>query len=369
MRRFFTFLAFLTISLFSLQDLFSQSLTIYHIDVGQGDATFFVVKNDSGAVINTVLIDGGVKKYGYKIINFIKDTLGLNTINYVIASHYDFDHVGGLAEILRYSIDTPGRLTIDSVFDRGDTLYPHPKQGIGYKQQAKRFGASRKTLKPCMEIILFDDLANGSHTGQYSIKMTCLCVNGSVYTSPFSSYKIVTTTTVDENDLSTGFSISYGQFIYLTCGDIGGKRGNQSGGCDGSYGCKFFDIETNVSALFAGGGGVSAYKTNHHGSRCSTNPKWVSDLKAPVAINSSGKYDNYKHPREEVVRELNNSPAMVNFFLTAPVNYYRRSLPPKGVLNPAPGRPIVLTVNRVNNDTPIIFKSIFNVQGVYYRKP
>ena len=215
----------------------------------------------------------------------------------------------------------------------------------------------------------FDDVVFGSHTGQYSRKMTCLCVNGSVYTSPFSSYKIVTTTTVDENDLSTGFSISYGQFIYLTCGDIGGKRGNQSGGCDGSYGCKFFDIETNVSALFAGGGGVSAYKTNHHGSRCSTNPKWVSDLKAPVAINSSGKYDNYKHPREEVVRELNNSPAMVNFFLTAPVNYYRRSLPPKGVLNPAPGRPIVLTVNRVNNDTPIIFKSIFNVQGVYYRKP
>jgi hypothetical protein len=49
------------------------------------------------------------------------------------------------------------------------------------------------------------------------------------------------------------------------------------------------------------------------------------------------KRRRYKHPREEVVQALNASDSLVNFYLTSGVNYYNRTIPPKGILNPMPG--------------------------------
>jgi hypothetical protein len=343
-----------------------QSLDVYHLDVGQGDATFIVVKGPTGTVAKTVLIDGGLKRYGQPIITYITTTLNIHRIDYVIATHYDNDHVGGLAVVLANALANPGILAVDSVFDRGEILYNHPDKGVTYKTQARLFGAKRKTLVPGDSIILFNDITGGTHTGAYSVKMYCVCVNGLVYNTP--NYNAVATLSdPDENDLSTGFLVNYGKFKYLTCGDIGGKHGNQPGTCDGSYGCNFADIETNVIGLC---GAVSAYKVSHHGSRCSSNLNWVSKAQAPVAVISSGRNGRYKHPREEVVQELNSAVSLVNFYMTASQNFYNRSiLPPgKGFLNPNAGNPVQLTVNKINYGIDITTKSVFTVSGRRYDK-
>ena len=73
-------------------NLIPKSLKIYFIDVGQGDATFIVTPHNK-----TILIDGG----GSKDFNVGKNTLlpylldrGYSSIDYLIPSHFDNDHIG-----------------------------------------------------------------------------------------------------------------------------------------------------------------------------------------------------------------------------------------------------------------------------------
>lgn len=75
-----------------------HDLKIYFIDVGQGDATLIVTPNDK-----TILIDGGGSStydVGENIlIPYLLDRK-IKKIDYVIASHADQDHIGGLLRVL-----------------------------------------------------------------------------------------------------------------------------------------------------------------------------------------------------------------------------------------------------------------------------
>ena len=73
-------------------NIIPKNLKIYFIDVGQGDSTLIVTPKNK-----TILIDGG----GSKDYDVGKNTLlpylldrGYNSIDYVIASHFDNDHIG-----------------------------------------------------------------------------------------------------------------------------------------------------------------------------------------------------------------------------------------------------------------------------------
>lgn len=81
---------------------FDNSLKIYFIDVGQGDCT--IIKTPKK---HTIIIDGGggeEKSKNQKIANQIVIPFLLNhsiyKIDYMIISHFDSDHVGGLLIIL-----------------------------------------------------------------------------------------------------------------------------------------------------------------------------------------------------------------------------------------------------------------------------
>lgn len=356
----------LLVMLLSLSSL-AQSLEIHHFDVGQGDATLFIAKDSTGKVSKSVLIDGGrYAKNGQAILNYLK-AISLNKIDYVIASHYDADHTGGLITVLRAALDSAW-LTVDKVYDRGLVTYRKPRKSPVYKQTASEFGVNHLTAIPGWQAKLYDDAKDA-----FDINMTCLAVNGSILLTNDTQASVVPDemTDPDENDLSTAFVFTYGKFKYLTGGDIGGKNGSQPGSCDGSYGCKFLDIETQVMTT---AGAVSAYKINHHGSRCSTNTNWVSATSAVVAFLSSGKHGTYKHPRQEVLSDLNNSPVLEKVYMTATENYYSRDLGSKVTLNTGEAFAIILTVNKTNKDKKnedktIAQKSIFYVDGTKYQEP
>jgi competence ComEA-like helix-hairpin-helix protein len=78
------------------------AFAVYFLDVDQGDAT--VITTPSG---KTVLIDGGMGGEGYKkkdkaktvIIPFLKEK-GIAKLDYVIITHPDFDHIGGLVYLI-----------------------------------------------------------------------------------------------------------------------------------------------------------------------------------------------------------------------------------------------------------------------------
>lgn len=354
---------------------FAQRLEIHHLDIGQGDATVIAAFTPRNAVSKIVLIDGGRKKIdGYYIINYIKNTFKVNTINYVIASHYDADHIGGLITVIENSLRTPTDLGIDIIFDRGDKPPKPVPSGILsiYREKAGQTG-KRNTITPGHEITLYTP---GSmkrlHEGaSEAIKMKCICVNAVIATQSGPKPAVSTDYAQNENNLCVGFVIKFGEFIYVTAGDLNGI--NEDG---------MVDIETPAIQVC---GNVSAYKVNHHGSSNSTNSCWVTKAKAPVAFISSGKNNGYKHPNEPTIIRLDGEQSLQNFYLTATQDYNNINNKSgtigsrkKGIINildnqSGRGFPVILTVDAYNNGTSIAEHSIFKVKSaalkdVMYRK-
>ena len=66
------------------------------MDVGQGDCIF--IRTTYG---KNLLIDGGEEEYGKNVVMPYLLDRGVSRIDYMIVSHFDSDHVGGLFYILK----------------------------------------------------------------------------------------------------------------------------------------------------------------------------------------------------------------------------------------------------------------------------
>ena len=84
---------FATILVTIIINVIPQKLKIYFIDVGQGDSTFIVTPQNK-----TILIDGGGSVNSNYDVG--KNTLlpylldrGFNSIDFIVVSHFDNDHV------------------------------------------------------------------------------------------------------------------------------------------------------------------------------------------------------------------------------------------------------------------------------------
>src|SRR3990167_1617333 len=74
----------------------SSPLRIFALDVGQGDATLVV-----GPTGRSLLIDGGPAGEGIGTILPTLSSLGIDQINWIVATHYDADHIGGIPEVMK----------------------------------------------------------------------------------------------------------------------------------------------------------------------------------------------------------------------------------------------------------------------------
>lgn len=70
------------------------SYYVAYIDVGQGNSTFVELPDGK-----TVLVDGGDTEYGVKVGDFLRER-NVDKIDYMIATHADSDHIGGLNYVL-----------------------------------------------------------------------------------------------------------------------------------------------------------------------------------------------------------------------------------------------------------------------------
>lgn len=71
-----------------------SKLNIFYFYVGQADCTLIMNNNE------TMLIDAGDDTDGELIVQFLKD-IKIDKIDYLIATHPDDDHIGGMADIIR----------------------------------------------------------------------------------------------------------------------------------------------------------------------------------------------------------------------------------------------------------------------------
>jgi beta-lactamase superfamily II metal-dependent hydrolase len=244
--------------------VFAQQLEIHHIDVGQADAT--LIKSPTGV---TVLIDAGNDGNGTGIVRPYLTALGINSLNYVVCSHYHADHLGGLDEV----ITGLGAAKIGAVYDRGsDAPLPTSTQYNSYVSAANSTG---RRYKVALGQVI--NLGGG-------VTMKCVATDGEVI-----NYGLVPGSTGSENDLSIGWLLSYNSFQYYTGGDLGGESSS------------YADAETPLAPQI---GDVDVFKINHHGSRYSTNQVFVNTLKPEVGIIEVGNGNGYGHPTQVVINRL-----------------------------------------------------------------
>lgn len=295
MRRFYRFTSLLPASdfwplIFCLWLLTSdfcsaQDLIIHHIDVGQGDCTLIQT------CCKTILVDAGNSGKGECVVIPYLKSLKVSRINYVIASHYHADHIGGLDEIL-------DEFNVDTVFDRG-TLHPVPRSRI-YASYVNAVGKTpRVTVQPGTRfsvgprVVLRFVAADGKCEGDHP-----------------AGIDPATERSIDENSLSIGFTITFvdtviqsttnpelrTRYTYFTGGDLTGYDDRDA-----------IDLETSVASIV---GHADAMKVNHHGSRSSTNQRFLSTLSPTCVFISVGRNNSYGHPAPEVISRLQQVPTI-----------------------------------------------------------
>jgi beta-lactamase superfamily II metal-dependent hydrolase len=242
--------------LFSVFPSAHAFLDIYCLNVGQGDATLVV--SPSG---QTMLVDGGENEMGSSVIIPFLEAHGIASLTYMVATHMESDHIGGLDEVARSFMPAVA-------YDHGGML-----ETPTYRDYVSAISPVRRTISPGQII----DLGGG-------VTVLCKCVNGAMDDGSSLSVE-------NENDRCVGLLVKHGFFEFWVSGDLGGGELGQE------------DMESFVSSSI---GEVDVLRVNHHGSDSSTNRVFLSDLQPGVAIISVGESNLHGHPAQGVLDRLGN---------------------------------------------------------------
>lgn len=230
-------------------------LEIHVINVGQGDS--FLIISPAG---KRILIDAGNNGKGTGCVLPLLGKLHITSLDYVIASHYHSDHIGGLDEV----VNGLGGNThvINNAYDRGGSY-----RSQIYTDYINAIGNKRATLS-ADQVIKLDA----------GVTIACIASNGYIHNS-----RVYAST--DENTLSVVFVLKYHAFQMYFGGDSN------------------FAIEPFLAAY---AGDVDVYKVSHHGSSTSSSQQLLDHLKPEVSIIPVGDGNTYGHPDSRTVSRLVN---------------------------------------------------------------
>ncbi|MCT6924677.1 MBL fold metallo-hydrolase [Metasolibacillus sp.] len=221
------------------QPVSGKEMRVHFIDVGQGDS--ILIQSPSG---KTMLIDGGVKGAGKMVVDYLREQ-GVNKLDYVVATHPDADHIGGLIAVLnsisiKHFIDS-GKVHTSQTFEEMLTLVSD--KNIVYSVPEKG------------DIIDFDK----------ELKTEVIYANENAS---------------DNNDASIVLKITYGEVSFLLTGDAGVSIEKQL-------------LNENIQA--------TVLKAGHHGSNTSSSLAFVQAVKPEAIVLSYGQDNKYGHPHAEVI--------------------------------------------------------------------
>lgn len=199
-------------------------IEIIHFDVGMGDSTLIIDTNSK----KTVLIDAGNRGKGTSVLLPALRKLGLNKIDYFVATHYDADHIGGIDELI------DGEVAIGQFMDRGD--YTN-RTRLTKKGNITQFGEYKDliTVDAYKKIDLSNDCPaiNMGETKIWFVVASGFYAK-SLFPCVTTSIKISKT---KDNDLSIGMLVEHKGFRYFIGGDLtGGGKSTK-------------DMESKIAAL------------------------------------------------------------------------------------------------------------------------
>ena len=219
----------------------SANVTIKFIDVGQGEAILIALPE------KTMLIDAGPTGSAPKIAQVLQE-LGRNKIDYLVATHPDEDHIGGMADVISNT--------------QIGTIYAPNK--------TNNTATYRKFLNAIQDNKLQITLAEAGtiidQTDSYKLEI--------LWPKKDANFP-------DTNDYSIIIKLTVGNKTFLFTGDA----------------------PTNA-ILDSNPGHIDVLKLSHHGSRTGTTEQLVRKLSPTYAVVSYALDNSYGHPMQSVLNAL-----------------------------------------------------------------
>lgn len=277
-----------------------NKLVIHFINVGQGDCTLIELPDGK-----TMLIDAGQVDQGEVVVEYLNG-LEINTIDYMVATHSDSDHIGGLIKVLKEkdvkNIYRPFDLC-RTILSNGyvDELYT--KFGGKYNEDCM----VDSTLYAEFLSLAYEESVNGVLANIYvaTNNINIASTSGEPYLikffnpraeTVFSTSRIQEGYTVnlteDQNETSAIIGLFTENHKYLFTADVPST-------VETSLMSSLTSLEKDQLSS------VTVLKIAHHGSKYSTSSSFLNLTKPKYALIGVGEND-YGHPAEEVISRLTN---------------------------------------------------------------
>jgi competence protein ComEC len=230
----------------------SSKLKVHFIDVGQGDSILVQFHNNQ-----TMLIDAGTSSASSTVVSYLKQQ-GVNTIDYLVATHPHEDHIGGMIAVV-------------NEFDINKVYMPkavHTTQT--YEDLLLAIQSKGLTITPAR--------AGLNIIEQGSLKVNFIAPCGTNYDNV--------------NNYSAVVKIQYGSTSFLLTGDA---------------------EDLSEGEMLASGANLQAdvLKVGHHGSSSSTTPSFLKAVSPKYAVISCGAGNQYGHPHQVTLDKLTNAGAEI----------------------------------------------------------
>lgn len=244
-KRYLVFLINLII-IIKIIPFFNTFANIIFLDVSQGDSMLYITKNQSKVYMFDT---GGVrnKSVSDNSLMYLK-SLGISKIDYLILTHGDFDHMGDAINLVE-------NFKVEKVIFNCGVFNDLEQELI------KELDKKKIKYYSCIKKLNID--------------------NNKLYFLQTKEYD-------NENDNSNVIYFKYGTFKFLFMGDAGIEKEK--------------DIleKYNISDVYV-------LKVGHHGSKTSSDKKFIDEIKPKYSIISVGKNNRYGHPNKEVLNNLKQS--------------------------------------------------------------
>lgn len=239
-----------------------KNIKICFVDVGQGDCTLI---QTSGR--KNVLIDGGGSEFGSfdvgesTLLPYLLDR-GITKIDYMMISHFDSDHIGGLFYIME-------NLRVDNI--------------IISKQ-----GESSENLKKFIEILQSNNRGSKNKTNVILVKKgdNIKIDNTSYFEILFPEEELINDNILNNNSIVAKFVSN--NFKMLFTGDIEEIAENRL--------CELYKSTNKLQA--------DIIKVAHHGSKTSSILNFLELVKPKIALIGVGENNNFGHPNDAVLKRI-----------------------------------------------------------------
>ncbi len=269
------------------------TMNVHFIDIGQGDAILIQLPDTK-----TMLIDSGDNKTdnNTKLVTYIEE-LGITKIDYLVATHADADHIGGMNDIF-YNFEVKKVFRPYVYYGGNDYNFSadYNKGSSARKQSSKTYGKFLNDIlnetytengqtKKC-EWEFFDDESDfGSN----------IIYDGATYSYSVDFLAPINLENInyeDANDYSPFIKISYCDYDMMFTGDAEAEAERDFI----NYYSQSEDYKKYVD--------VELLKVSHHGSGTSSTDDFLKLVKPEIAVISCGEGNSYFHPHQEVLDRL-----------------------------------------------------------------